>query len=228
MKRIGLLALALAALTPLAAHAASESASTHYRSELRKLSPPVSGLELKTSGGDRFLVLDNGSGKTTIVTGYDGDQYLRFRPNRVVEVNLRSPSKYVNEDRFGTLQPPASAVPGAKPKWKVVATNGSYRWFDHRIHWMDKKPPPQVKDQGKKTKIFDWEVPLKVGGRPVLAAGTLLWVPDSSSSSGTSTGLIVAIVAAALIALVAVFLLLHRRGGRVPGPPREKAAKEAW
>src|SRR5207247_3739257 len=135
------------------------------------------------------------------VTGYDGDSYLRFQPNRVVEVNLHSPSKYVNEDRFGTLQPPAGAIPGAKPKWKVVATNGTYKWFDHRIHWMEKSVPPQVKDQGKKTKIFDWQVPLEVNGKPVRAAGTLFWIPDSSS--GTSAGLIVAIVAAALLALAA-------------------------
>jgi hypothetical protein len=229
-KKIGLLVAALVALTPLAARAANESYPNNYKTELRALDPPISGLKLTTAGGDRYLVLDNKSGKTTIVTGYDGDPYLRFHPNRVVEVNLHSPSKYVNEDRFGTLQPPASARPGAKPEWKVVSTNGSYRWFDHRIHWMDKKPPAQVKDRAKKTKIFDWEVPLKVGGRPVTAAGTLLWIPDSSS--GTSTGLIVVIIAVAILALVAAFLLLRRRsrggGGPGGGSPREKAPKEAW
>jgi hypothetical protein len=225
-KEIGVLAAALVVLAPIGAQAANESYPSNYKTELRALSPPVSGLKLTTAGGDRYLVLNNGSGKTTVVTGYDGDPYLRFRPNRVVEVNLHSPSKYVNEDRFGTLQPPASAIPGAKPKWKVVATTGSYKWFDHRIHWMDKKPPAQVKDKAKKTKIFDWQVPLKVDGRPVTAAGTLLWIPDSSS--GTSTVLIVAIVAVAVFLLVLGFFLVRRRGRPAGEHPGEKAPKEAW
>ena len=225
-KKIALLTAALATVVPVAAQAKNESYPQNYKTELRALKPPVPGLKLTTAGGDRYLVLSNGSGKTTVVTGYDGDPYLRFRPNRVVEVNVHSPSKYVNEDRFGTLQPPASATPGATPKWKVVSTSGSYRWFDHRIHWMDRKPPQQVKDKGKRTKIFDWEVPLKVNGQPVTAAGTLLWIPNSSSSS--STGLIVGIVVAALLVLGALIVMLRRRRRPAAERSRENAPKEAW
>jgi hypothetical protein len=217
---------ALAAAAPLAARAADESYPQNYKTEVRALKPPVPGLKLEPAGGDRFLVLHNGSGKTVIVTGYDRDPYLRFRSDRVVEVNVHSPSKYVNEDRFGTLQPPASATPTAKPKWKVVATNGTYKWFDHRTHWMEKSLPQQVKDRDKKTKIFDWDVPLKVDGRSVNVAGTLLWVPDSSSS-GISTAVVVGLVGAALLVLAAVILLLRRRSRPPVERPREKA-KEAW
>ena len=42
----------------------------------------------------------NGTGKEVIVKGYDDEPYLRFLPNRVVEENTRSPSKYANEDRY--------------------------------------------------------------------------------------------------------------------------------
>jgi hypothetical protein len=215
----------LAAIAPLAS-AKNQGYPQNYKTEIRALKPPVPGLELSTTGGDRFLVLANGTGKNVVVTGYDGDAYLRFLSNRVVEVNLHSPSKYVNEDRFGTLQPPASARPGAAPKWKAVSRNGSYRWFDHRIHWMEKSVPPQVKDTARRTKIFDWEVPLKVDGKPVIAAGTLTWVPDSSS--GTSTGLIVGIAAGVLALLAASAVLLRRRRRPSADRPRDKAPKEAW
>jgi hypothetical protein len=217
---------ALFALLPAPSGAADESYPANYKTELRALRPPEPGLVLEATGGDRFLRLTNGTGKTVVVTGYDEDPYLRFRPDRVVEVNLHSPSKYVNEDRFGTLQPPASARPGAKPKWKLVSTGGSYQWFDHRIHWMERTIPPQVKDKSKRTKIFDWNVSLTVGGRPVQALGTLTWVPDSSS--GGSAWLAVAIAAAAAIALLALALLLRRRGRAATRPRREKATKEAW
>jgi hypothetical protein len=210
---------------PAYAGAKDESYPANYKTQVRQLKPPVSGLKLEATGGDRYLRLTNGSGKMVLVKGYDDDPYLRFQPNRVVEVNIHSPSKYVNEDRFGTLQPPASAVPGATPKWKVVSTNGTYQWFDHRIHWMERTLPPAVKDRDKRTKIFDWNVSMSVAGRPVQALGTLTWIPDSSS--GSSTLLIVAIVAAALLALAIAFILLRRRG-RAPKPAREHAAKEAW
>jgi hypothetical protein len=217
----------LLAASPVAAGGANQGYPQNYKTEVRALKPPVPGLKLEPAGGDRFLVLRNGTGKTVVVTGYDGDPYLRFRPDRIVEVNVNSPSKYVNEDRFGTLEPPASATPNATPKWKVVARNGSYKWFDHRTHWMEKTIPQQVKDKSKKTKIFDWDVPLELGGRPVHVAGTLLWVPDAASS-GVSAGLIVAIAAAALVALAGIVLLLRRRRGPPVERPREEAPKEAW
>jgi hypothetical protein len=223
-----MLATFVAALAagPPAAQAADESYPQNYKTEVRAVKPAVPGLKLEPAGGDRNLVLRNDTGKTVIVTGYDGDPYLRFRSDRVVEVNVHSPSKYVNEDRFGTLQPPASATPVAKAKWKVVATNGSYKWFDHRTHWMEKSIPQQVKDRDKKTKIFDWDVPLEVNGRSVQVAGTLLWVPDSSSS-GISTAAVAGLVAAAILALAAVVLLLRRRTRPRVDRPREEA-KEAW
>ena len=61
-------------------------------------------------------------------------------------------------------------TPTRPPKWQPVSRNGSYRWFDHRIHPMEKGKPPQVKDEGKRTKIFDWDVPMTVGGQPVEGA----------------------------------------------------------
>jgi len=114
-------------------------------------------------------------------------------------------------------------------KWEKVASNGSYKWFDHRIHWMEKNPPPIVKDRSKRTKIFDWRVPAKVAATPVTLAGTLSWVPVSSSSSGgLSGGAIAAIVAGALVLLAAVVLLLRRRRRPAATPRSEKAAEEAW
>ena len=97
--------------------------------------------------------------------GYEDEPYLRFLPSRVVEVNTRAPSKYANEDRYALRPVPAQANSDATPKWQPVSRDGSYRWFDHRIHLMEKGKPPQVKDESKRTKIFDWDVPMTVGGR---------------------------------------------------------------
>ena len=116
----------------------------------------------------------------------------------------------------------------ATPKWQAVSRDGSYRWFDHRIHLMEKGTPPQVKDEGKRTKIFDWDVPMTVGGEPAKALGTLEWVP--ASSSGTSPLLFVGLGALALL-IGGGALAADAAPARRPARPRAggpKPAEEAW
>ena len=43
--------------------------------------------------------------------------------------------------------------------------------------------PPQVKDRAKRTKIFDWQVPIKVGAQTGTVEGQLFWVPAASPST---------------------------------------------
>ena len=196
-------------------------------SKLEGLQPPASGLDLEVTGGDRFLVLTNGTSKEVVVKGYDDEPYLRFLPSRVVEVNTRAPSKYANEDRYALRPIPAQANSDAPPKWQAVSRDGSYRWFDHRIHLMEKGKPPQVKDEDQRTKIFDWDVPMTVGGQPVKAVGTLEWVPESSS--GASPLLFVGLGALGLLAGAGVVALMRRRRRDRPAAPGgPKPAEEAW
>jgi hypothetical protein len=215
------LSLALAAAPPVAA----QSNSKDFRSELRGLKPAASGIALQVKGRDRFLELRDSGGRTVLVKGYDNEPYLRFRGDRIVEVNTRSPSKYVNEDRYGLRPVPPSARSNAPPKWQVVSRDGAYTWFDHRIHYMSRDVPDQVKDPDKRTKVFNWRVPLSVDGRPVAALGTLYW--DRGSSGGSNMALIVAIGCGvtAVLVLLAVLALRRRRS---PRAPEERQAKEAW
>jgi hypothetical protein len=219
-------------VAPAVAQAADDSSTKNYRTRVDRVSPAVTGLKVTTEGGDRYLVVKNDTGKTVMFPGYDGEQYLRFLPSGEVDANANSPAKYLNEIRFGTpgsVTIPISALKGGKPKWVRVASGGSYKWFDHRIHWMEKQPPSVVKDKSKQTKIFDWKVPARVGATPVPVAGTLSWVPASSSSSGLSGGAIAAIVAIATAVLALILVLLRRRGGPATAEPREeKPVKEAW
>jgi len=236
--RRGFAVLAACVAALLAGPAASALAKdAGVVSELRGTRPPVSGLELEVAGGDRFLSLQNGTGKQVIVMGYEDEPYLRFLPNRVVEENTRSPSKYANEDRYALTPLPPQANSEAPPRWRAVSRDGTYRWFDHRIHSMERGTPPQVKDESVRTKIFDWRVPMTVGSARVAALGTLEWVP--ASSSGSSTGLIVAIAVAAALAPAALAFLITRRRRPQAAPagapsaepaerPRGKAVDEAW
>jgi hypothetical protein len=195
-------------------------------SELQGVRPPASGLELEVTGGDRFLLMTNGTGKEVIVKGYDDEPYLRFQPSRVVEVNVRSPSKYANEDRYALRPIPAIADSNATPRWRRVSSDASYRWFDHRIHLMEKGTPPQVKDESKRTKIFDWDVPMTIGGTAAKAQGTLEWVPESSS--GTSPLLFAGLAVLALLVVGGGLALIRRRRADRPAERGPKPVEEAW
>ena len=211
----------------LAASPAARAAESGLVSELRGVQPATSDLELEVAGGDRFLAMTNGTGKEVVVMGYDDEPYLRFLPSRVVEVNTRSPSKYANEDRYALRPVPPQADSQATPRWQAVSRDGSYRWFDHRIHLMERGTPSQVKDEDKRTKIFDWNVPMTVGGDEVKAVGTLEWVP--ASSSGTSPLLFAGLGALVLLIGAAAFALTRRRrGGRPAGAGGPNPAEEAW
>jgi hypothetical protein len=229
------LATCVAFLSLLAAAVAGGAAGVsekNYQTKVDAVRPAVQGLQVTAQGGDRYLVVRNNTGKIVAIQGYDGEPYLRFLQNGDVLANANSPAKYLNAIRFGTpdtVTIPRSALTGQKPKWVKVSSGGSYKWFDHRIHWMERQPPPVVKDRSKRTKIFDWKIAGQVGSTPVTIAGTLSWVPVGSSSSGLSAGAIAAIAVAALVLLAVVALMLRRRVRPAPvGPPEENRAEEAW
>ena len=84
---------------------------------------------LEVVDGDRFLRLENGARAAIVVEGYEDEPYLRLKPDGTVQENTRSPSKYVNEDRYGRRPVPPEAKSGAAPQWKMVSrtarANGS-------------------------------------------------------------------------------------------------------
>jgi hypothetical protein len=224
--------LILASLLTAAATATAlaEDITESFRSTVRQIAPPVSGLEVRVLGRDDALELRNDTGRTVVVEGYDRDSYLRFRTDGTVEANRYSPATYLNRDRSGSQKVPVEANSAARPSWRRVSNEGAYRWFDHRIHITNPEgPPPQAQGKEGATKVNDWNVPLTVGGDRVVVRGTLYWDPESSSSDGFPFAIVAAIVGGlALLGLLA-YLWRRRTGGPIPpGTGKDEAAKEAW
>lgn len=202
-----------------------QGSNYNYRSNITSVVPNVPGLSLEVLEFADRLVLRNNTGKTVTVYGYQGEPYARVLADGAVQVNTRSPAYFLNQNFYGNVNVPASASPTATPDWTVVDRTGELEWHDHRIHWMSPVLPPQVKDRSKRTKIFDWQVPIQVGAKPGVVAGQLFWVPEEGTK--TPIGAIVALVAVALAGLVLVFVVRRRR--RADGPPdSDSAAGEAW
>jgi hypothetical protein len=204
-----------------------QGSSYHYRTYITSITPSTPGLSVEVLEFADRLLLRNHTGKTVTVYGYSGEPYARVLPSGATEQNKRSPAVYLNTNFYAQVTVPPSASATAAPAWEAVDKTGQFEWHDHRIHWMSPATPPQVKDTSKRTKIFDWSVPIRVGGTPGAIRGELFWVPNSSSAP---TGLIVGSIVVAALA-VAAGVLVRRRRRAVPGTENgsdETPEREAW
>jgi hypothetical protein len=216
---VGAALLALLAAAPAFAH----QGNPNYRSVIHGVTPAEPGLKLQVLNFDDRLQIDNRTGKTVLVRGYQNEPYLRLLGDGTVQVNRNSPAYYLNNDRTSTGKVPAAAKPGATPSWQVVDRAGSYQWHDHRIHWMSAIPPKQVTDKSKRTKVFDWKVPVQVGSTKGSVDGTLFWA--GAVGGGAPVGAIAGLGAIALLGLGAVVVVRRRRDDVVPAATAEA---EAW
>jgi hypothetical protein len=210
-----------------------QGSSYHFRSQITGVEPSVSGVSLQVLEFADRLLLTNHSGQAVIVYGYQGEPYARVLANGTVELNTRSPAYYLNQNFYGNVKVPPSASPSATPNWVVVDRTGQLEWHDHRIHWMSPALPPQVTNQAKLTKIFDWRVPIQVGMRKGNVNGVLYWTPESGSKA--PTGAIVALVVIVVLGLLFVAYVRRHRARRAPptaGGESASAAstggREAW
>ncbi|MFM8520288.1 MAG: hypothetical protein ACKOB2_07840 [Solirubrobacterales bacterium] len=204
-------------LAPLLFFTVTTTASAHqgnpdYESLVGRIEPGVEGVTARVLEGDDALLLETRVERPVTVIGYQGEPMVRFLPGGAVLANLNSPSYWNNFDRFGASDLPERADPAAKPSWKEVSTGGRYAWHDHRIHWMSESIPPSVADESRRTKVFDYEIPLRTPEGAAAIEGTLWWRGDG----GPPLALIV-IGGAILLALAGGAILLARR--RADGPP---------
>jgi hypothetical protein len=87
---------------------------------------------------------------------------------------------------------------------------------------MARQTPPQVRDESVRTKIFDWQVPIEVGGERGAIAGTLFWTPPPGG--GPPLAAILGLAGFLIVCFAAVAVVRHRR--RSAGQP--PAGAEAW
>jgi hypothetical protein len=232
-----------ALVLPISANAATTSESDspindqgsnyHYRSNVTGIAPSMPGLSLEVLEFADRLLLTNHTGKTVTVYGYQGEPYARVLGNGTAEQNTRSPATYLNTSFYGNVTVPASANPSAPPHWVMVDRTGQFEWHDHRIHWMSPLTPPQVKDTSRRTLIFDWQVPIRVGAQAGAVSGQLFWTPENSHASTVVIALGVAI---ALLGLSFALYVRRRRtraarlgsGAAAVNDASEEPADEAW
>jgi hypothetical protein len=150
---------------------------TDYQSTVRSIEPPTSTIDVGIVGGDSFVELRVQPGTEAIVVGYEGEDYLWFRPDGVVLENRNSPATYLNANRYGSSGIPATAGADAEPDWEQVATGGYWAWHDHRAHWMQSARPFGL---GPGDQILEAVIPVVVDGVTVEVTVVSTWQPEPS------------------------------------------------
>jgi hypothetical protein len=220
--------VALCALAASATPAVAHEGNPNYESLVRGVTPQIPGFAVTVLNGDDRLEVRNTGPKTVTIEGYDEEPYLRLFPDGRVEVNLRSPAYHLNQERFTGAPVPDSADAKAAPQWKVVARTGRYEFHDHRMHWMAKSVPEQVRDRSQRSKVFDWSVPLRTGTATGAIRGELFW---RGSDGGAPVGAFGALGALVLLGGAAVVIVRRRRraaDGRSGDATTATAREEAW
>jgi hypothetical protein len=190
-----------------------QGSNYNYRSYITSITPKVPGLSVEVLEFADRLLMRNNTGKTVTVYGYSGEPYARVQPDGAAELNMHAPAVYLNTNFYAEVTVPPYASPSARPKWEVVDRAGQFEWHDHRIHYMSPALPLQVKNTSKRTKIFNWSVPISVGTQRGAIDGELYWVPENSHAPA---GAIVALVAILLAGATLVVVVRRRRARAAP------------
>jgi hypothetical protein len=166
--------------------------------------PETDAIEVGIVGGDSFFEMRVQPEVEAMVIGYEGEDYLWFRPDGVVLENQNSPATYLNADRYGIDGVPDTASADAEPAWKQVATGGYWAWHDHRAHWMQSARPfgLEAGDQ-----ILEAVIPIVVDGETVEVTVVSTWKPEPSP---------VAMWVGVLVGVAVAFGAWFLRGRRVP------------
>ncbi|MCX6394162.1 MAG: hypothetical protein NTY57_04840 [Solirubrobacterales bacterium] len=204
----GASALLLAVLSALV-FSAGAFADARYSSVVTAVKPVEPGVKLTVLGSDSQMRLANYGSKVVTVLGYKGEAVGRVLPDGTVQVNLASPSYWLNLERSGGSSIPATAYAKAIPVWKEVNRTGVLVWHDHRMHWMGPSPPSAVKDAAKRTRVVDYVIPIRVGASAGTISGTLWWLGDPKGAPLTP---FIILAGVALLGAVGVLAIRRRRG----------------
>jgi hypothetical protein len=213
--------LAAAALLLAVPAASAHQGSPNFLSQINAVTPDVDGVTVSVLNRDDRLLLHNTSGRDVVIEGYSGEPYARIDADGTVSVNTDSEAYYINEERDGKVEVPPNADSKGRPRWEQLSRSGRFEWHDHRMHWMSESDPEAVKDKDVRTKVFDWEVPVEVGGESGAITGTLYWTPVAST--GLPLPAIFAFAALVIVLCVAI-VIVRRRRRAAPSAP----AQEAW
>ena len=113
-----------------------------------------SGVEVGILGGDALFHVQS-LNHEVMIPGYENEPYLKITKDNKVFINDGSTTAFLNGSRYGNVDLSQFSKTD-DPQWRLIATDGSAMWHDHRVHWMSPKPPAAIDAEGT---VLEWKVP---------------------------------------------------------------------
>jgi hypothetical protein len=204
---------------PAAAHVAIPDVA-YYRTAITQVTPAQPQVTVRVDPRGDWIELTNTGPVDVTVLGYGREPYLKVSAGGVEENEL-SPTTYLNHAMFTEL--PATATPDrAQPRWDPIASTGTARWHDHRIHWMGQSPPRDVAvDPGRAHLVGTWTIHALAGSTPFEIDGTLSWIGKPGRLPGDAW-LVITLANLPFVLGALIWKLRPRRRLRSAFPGRRK------
>lgn len=120
------------------------------------------------------LIITNPTDKTLTVYDTQGRAFLRIGDGRV-KGDLGAAAFH----RSYTLMAPASIPADAsiEPHWQVVESKPHWGWFDLRLRTGQVEVPHDIAQAGKRARVGQWSIPVKLGATRTRISGYFAFVP---------------------------------------------------
>ncbi|MDQ1518658.1 MAG: hypothetical protein QOE80_4488 [Actinomycetota bacterium] len=186
-RRLAALALAWALIGAVVAMAA-RPASAHTGDGLsqpvfEQMTPAVAGIDVQVAYSATYqLLVANHTPQPVTFLADSGEPFLRIGPAGV-EANLASPTFYDSYVPEGLTRYPEQARPGpdVPPRWRKIAAQPAWGWYDHRLHPGQNVVPPAVRQANKVAVLGRWTVPFRYGDQPGELQGRFEFRPPIGS-----------------------------------------------
>jgi hypothetical protein len=135
------------------------------------LDPPADNLQVTVAQGRvPAVLLVAPAGRTVIVVGDDGTDFLRLDP-KGAWANTASRNFRDNIDFTDRA--------AGRTGWIRVGEPGRIRWLDTRLQYSADRPPTVVERAEKTAQLGRWTIPVRVGNAPTQLTGTINWLPST-------------------------------------------------
>lgn len=167
----------------LASAASAHGARQDVRVDMAALPAPGLSVELHQDFLAPQLVVSNPSGKLLEILDDEGRAFIRIGP-KGAEGDLAAKAFHLSrisgggDARANTLS--------ATPRWRPVATEPAYGWFDARLATSTLDIPYAVKQIGEEMPFQQWRIPARLDGKPIELKGVFTYTPPPKGLTVTS------------------------------------------
>ncbi|MES2684932.1 MAG: hypothetical protein V4650_15535 [Pseudomonadota bacterium] len=182
----------------------SSAAWSHgVRNDIRVDITPIAveGLtvELHQDAFQPQLVVSNRSGKLLEVLDAEGRSFIRIGDGKAA-VDLAAKAYHLSRVAGGGNA--RANTLSATPRWRTIATEPAFGWFDSRIATVTLDIPYAVKQIGREMPFGQWSIPARLDGQPLEIRGVFTYTPPPLGIAVSALESTTAIAPGVLVQLV--------------------------